>query len=264
MFASCVLRPADRVDSDNSLNVIADIKHDDDLPGRVRELRAAGRSPKEIARALGVRPATVAPLVRTLAQQDAATQPEPAVVGCWVSPGWSTALAVDGHEDWPDATTRDEGPEGVACVVVARRHRPQRVSVCGYLVDVYCLGVKNALGPQLMNERDLPAFVHHFFNPFHQVAAPLEAPLELGRHLVCGAVDYARQLGFEPAPDFDQAAEHLGPWQETSAITFGRHGVPFYISGPFDNPTRVIRCLTSSVGEGNFHYIAHIGAAASW
>lgn len=82
--------------------------------------------------------------LRTLAQQDAATRAEPAVVGCWVSPGWSATLAVDGHEDWPDATTRDGGPEGVACVVVARRHRPQRVSVCGYLVDVYCLGVKNA------------------------------------------------------------------------------------------------------------------------
>jgi hypothetical protein len=26
----------------------------------------------------------------------------------------------------------------------------------------------------------------------------------------------------------------------------------------------VIRSLTSSVGEGNFHYIAHIEAAASW
>ncbi len=54
------------------------------------------------------------------------------------------------------------------------------------------------------------------------------------------------------------------PWQEASAITFGRHGVPFYGSGPFDNPTRVIRNLISSVGEGNFQYIAHIGAAASW
>lgn len=69
----------------------------------------------------------------------------------------------------------------------------------------------------------------------------------------------ARRLGFEPAPDFEPTAGHLGPWQAASAITFGRHGVPFYVSGPFDNPTRVIRALTSSVGEGNFHYIAHIG-----
>lgn len=64
----------------------SDLLHDDSLLGRVRELRAAGRSPKQIARALGVRPATVAPLVRTVAREDAATDPD-AVVGCWVSPG---------------------------------------------------------------------------------------------------------------------------------------------------------------------------------
>jgi hypothetical protein len=137
-------------------------------------------------------------------------------------------------------------------------------SVCGYLVDVYCLGVKNALGPQIINERDLPAFLRRFFTPFDTVSAPLAAPLELARHLVWGAVDYASQLGFEPAPDFEPAAGHLGPWQETSAITFGRHGVPFYVSGPFDNPARVVRALTSSVGEGNFHFIAQVKAAASW
>jgi hypothetical protein len=236
---------------------------DDDLRARVRELRAAGRSPKQIARALGVRPAAVAPLIRTLAQQDAAGQPHP-VVGCWVSPGWSTALTVEGHEAWPDVATPAGGPEGVACVVVARRHRPQRVSVCGYLVDTYCLGVKNALGPQILNERDLPAFLRRFFGGFDEVAAPLPAPLELARHLVWGAVDYARQLGFEPAPDFAAAAGHLGPWQETSAITFGRDGVPFYVSGPYDDPTKVLRTLTGAVGEGNFHYIAPLEAATRW
>jgi hypothetical protein len=244
--------------------VTTDMMLDDNLCSRARELRAAGRTPKQIARALGVRPATIAPLVRTLAQQDAATRQEPAVIGCWVSPGWSTALTIDKHEDWPDVAIPDGGPEGVACVVVARRHRRQQVSVCGYLVDVYCLGVKNALGPQIMNERDLPAFLHRFFTPFDKVSPPLAAPLELARHLVWGAVDYAGQLGFEPAPDFELAAGHLGPWQETSAITFGRHGVPFYVSGPFDNPARVVRALTSSVGEGNFHFIAQVKTAASW
>ncbi|MBV9160980.1 MAG: helix-turn-helix domain-containing protein [Pseudonocardiales bacterium] len=236
---------------------------DEDLRRRVRKLRAAGRSPKKIARALGVRPATIAPLVRTLAQQDAATQQEPAVVGCWVSPGWSTALTINNHEDWPDVAIPHGGPEGVACVVVARRYRAQQVSVCGYLVDVYCLGVKNALGPRIMNERDLPAFLRRFFTPFNKVSPPLAAPLELARHLVWGAVDYARRLGFEPAPDFARAAGHLGLWQQISAITFGRHGVPFYVSGPFDNPARVICTLTSSVGEGNFHFIAPVATAAS-
>jgi hypothetical protein len=226
---------------------------------RVRELRAAGSSPKEIARALGVRPAAVAQLVREVARQAVEADPEPAVVGCWVSEGWSAGLAVAGDHDWPDRA-RTDGESGMAQVAVARRHKPQRVSVCGYLVDNYCLGVKNALGPEIMNERDLPGFLATFYRAMQPDSPAIDAPLELARHLVWGAVDHARGLGFEPHPDFAATAGHLGPWDETSAITFGRDGKPFFVQGPHDNPRAVIRTLTDSIGEGNFDVFAPIGA----
>jgi hypothetical protein len=41
-----------------------------------------------------------------------------------------------------------------------------------------------------------------------------------------------------------------------------RDGIPFYVSGPFDNPTRVMRTLTSSVGDGNVQFITPFEAAA--
>ncbi|HET9254367.1 MAG TPA: hypothetical protein VFO16_04080, partial [Pseudonocardiaceae bacterium] len=147
-------------------------------------------------------------------------------------------------------------------VVVARRHRPRRVSVCGYLVDAYCLGVKNALGPEIMNDRDLPGFLDMFFRGYNE--APVDAPLELARHLVWGAIDYARSLGFSPHPDFEPASGHLGTWQETSDITFGRDGVPFFIQGPYDNLAAITRTLTRSVGAGNFHLMAPVAAAVGW
>lgn len=205
---------------------------------------------------LGVRPAAVTRLVRDLARD--ATEPEGAVIGCWVSPGWSSGLTITEHTDWPD-TGPDEASSGLAGVVVAQRHGPRRVSVCGYLVDVYCLGVKNALGPEVMNDRELPAHLDRFFAPFHATEAPVAVPLELARHLVWGAVDYARGLGFQPHPDFEAAAGHLGPWAETSVITFGRDGRPFFILGPHDDPIRVMRTLTRSVGKDNFHHLSVVG-----
>ncbi len=242
----------------------AGVIHDDDLLDRVRELRVAGRTPKQIARAMGVRPATVAPMVRALAQEAAAAESEPPVAGCWVNSGWSTDLTLDGHEDWPDIATPDTGVSGLVGVVVARRHRPHRVSVCGYLVDTYCLGVKDALGPRVMGEGDLPTFRNRFFSAFGDAQAPIEAPLDLARHLVWGAIDYACRLGFEPHSDFGPTADHLGPWHETSAITFGRHGVPLYIQGPHDSSARVFRTLNSSVGKDNYHFIAAVDATARW
>jgi hypothetical protein len=144
-------------------------------------------------------------------------------------------------------------------VVVARRERPYRVSAAGYLVDTYCLGVKDALGPRSMSDSELPAFLRRFFAAFGGDTVPLKVPLELARHLVWGAVDHARRLGFEPHPDFAPVTGHLGTWDETSAITFGRDGVPYYVSGPHDNARAVIRTLTRTVGEGNFHYLAAVG-----
>jgi hypothetical protein len=224
-----------------------------ELTEQVRALRESGLSPKEIARALGARPTEVTAIVRALAAE--ASSGEPAVVGTWISHGWSAGLTVDDRPAWSDAARDDPEQRGLAIAAVARRHRPQRVSVCGYLIDTYCLGVKNAVGPRIMNDRDLPSFLDTFFGAIQEGEPPLQVPLELARHLVCGAVDYARGLGFEPHPDYAATAAHLGAWEGASAITFGCNGTPMYVSGPHDNPRSVIRTLTRTVGEGNFDYL---------
>jgi hypothetical protein len=85
-------------------------------------------------------------------------------------------------------------------------------------------------------------------------APPIAAPIELVRELVFGAAEYARRLGFAPHPDFDQARDHLGAWTGPSAITFGCDGKPNYISGPYDDPDRVLRTLRRAVGREGFNY----------
>ena len=134
------------------------------------------------------------------------------------------------HPGWPLDEDEAGGGAGLASVLVARRHRHGKVSVCGYLADVYCLGVKNAMGPQVMDEHLLSRHVREYFSG--HAGTPLEAPIELAREVVYGSVEYARRLGFEPHEDFAAAAGHLGPWTGPSAITFGNEGKPFYISGP--------------------------------
>ncbi|MCA1698179.1 MAG: hypothetical protein LC790_04445, partial [Actinobacteria bacterium] len=68
----------------------------------VHELRARGLAPKEIARSLRLRPAVVADLVRKLAAERAATDPDTALVECSINAGWSTGLTITGHPEWRD------------------------------------------------------------------------------------------------------------------------------------------------------------------
>jgi hypothetical protein len=173
---------------------------DETLQGRVRQLHTQGRSTNAIVRELGVPRARVAPVVRAIAHQRQAAVRLPPLVGCWVNRGWSAGLAVPPDRDWPDRVAHESDTEGLAAVLVAREHPRigDDVTVCGYLVDPYCLGVKNALGPRAMGRKQLHRFVAAFFDGFD--GAPLEAPAELARHLVWGAVAYARGLGFEPHP----------------------------------------------------------------
>jgi hypothetical protein len=89
----------------------------------------------------------------------------------------------------------------------------------------------------------------------------IAVPLELGQHLVLGAVEFARGLGFEPHPDFRRARSALCTWAGPSAITFGMDSKPHYINGPYEDPQRVLATLERAVGRGGFHYTVSLGEA---
>jgi hypothetical protein len=147
---------------------------------------------------------------------------------------------------------------GLSSVAVVREHSDSEASVCGYLVDTYCQGVKNAVPPSILDRRDLAGFLADFFSAYD--SEPLPAPIELAQNLVLGAVDYAQTLGFDPHRDFYLAKPHLGDWQPPSKIRFGLNGKPYFQQGPYDNPTRVMRTLDRTVGPGNYHFSTVISA----
>lgn len=111
-------------------------------------------------------------------------------------------------------------------------------------------------GPTTWPTGPLPGFVRQYFGAFDGDSVPV--PLGLAQHLVFGAVEYARGLGFEPHAGFRAAGGHLGPWEGPSAINFGEDGKPFYVEGPWDDSGRVLRALERSVGKDNFHFIVSL------
>jgi hypothetical protein len=101
--------------------------------------------------------------MRSIRKAAVSSEVDPAerpVVDCRVNPEWSVGLTVHGHPEWladvaPDTGDFD-GPQGLVSVLVARRYKWGRVSVCGYLADVHCLGVKNTFSPEIMTDSVYP------------------------------------------------------------------------------------------------------------
>ena len=236
---------------------------DERLFDKVRELRARRYTPAEIARALAISKGEATRLARLIALESAAGTIDTAQAveetRCWISPGWRHGLQIEGHDNWPgDARAPSEAADsGVALVVLAQPHGYGRVAMCSYLIDTWCLGVKNAMGPKRMGRRDLDAVRRQCYGPWRSTG--ISIPLELAQHLVFGAVEFARRLGFEPHPDFERARSALGRWAGQSAITFGMDGRPHYINGPYEDPERVLATLDRTVGRGGFHYTVSLG-----
>jgi len=238
---------------------------DQRLLEQVRALRARRYTPAEIARSLAISKGEAARLVRVVAIESGTRAADAGEsrdeIRCWINPGWRHGLLIEGHDDWPGGAgaPSEAGNSGVALVVVAEPHGYDRLTLCSFLVDTWCLGVKNAMGPKRMGRRELEAQRHRCYAPWQSPGIPI--PLELAQHLVLGAVEFARGLGFKAHRDFERARFLLGSWDGPSAITFGMDGKPHYINGPYEDPQRVLATLERAVGRRGFHYTVSMGEA---
>lgn len=215
--------------------VVSRIMHQQ-LVERARALREEGLPPKSIARALDVKIADVIELFNGATASAGADEPQ-----CWVNAGWSSHLGLEQVPQWksydhsaPDA---EHGGGLVAVLIAEHGSASGKAQVAGFLVDVWCLGVKNSLPPKAMTRRQLAEHRQAYFSSY---SAHHLIPAELARELVFGAAAYARTLGFEPDADFDAAAPALGEPLESFRIQFGRDGSPFHVDGPNDEPRDVI------------------------
>lgn len=231
----------------------------------IADLRARQVAPKQIARQLGLRPAEVSAFLKAQAEQAAsnrlATGELNPVFECLVNKNCLPALTAPPGELQEDseadkAAAIDQGV-GYAIVTVARQAGFNRLDVCTYLVDVWCLGVKDVSGHRIVDPTTYRDFVEFAYREFPDGTA--EISLEMAQAIVLGGIDYAAKLGFQPHRDFADARSHLGTWGGEPVLNFGRNGKPFYMNGPYDDPLKVLKTLRETVGEGNFDYVIGSG-----
>ena len=148
---------------------------------------------------------------------------------------------------------------GLVEVLVARQQPDGNICFGVYLVDTFCLGLKNTFANAGFSRGRYQSEVR---NKVFRAGKPVECPVELAHQMIYQSIEYAEQFGFEPQRDFALSQYLLAPrgeLEEPYDLTFGKDGKPFFISGPNDNVTRIMRQLEKTAGPGNFDYLAMIG-----
>lgn len=148
---------------------------------------------------------------------------------------------------------------GMASVLASRKTPGGDLAVSVFLIDVYCLGIKNAM----FNVLD-PAEYRMLVSELAGLEglAPIEP--ECTRKIVEDGVRFARALGFEPHPDYAVASRLFGDVAAEACETsfaFGCQGKPRYIPGPKDSLgtiERTVNTLRENCGEGNFDYVLEV------
>ena len=145
--------------------------------------------------------------------------------------------------------------EGIGHLVLARTLPSGMVAASFFLIDVWCLGVKDAffvvVPPQKFGDR---------MDELSRQQPFIDIDPSVARRLLHDAAAYAAGFGLAPSGDFAQAEAIFGDIpMAMETFPFGKNGKPFFISGPHDSPTRIRRILDTLAklaGPDGFDFIA--------
>ena len=168
-----------------------------------------------------------------------------------------------GSADWPlhECLVAKEWrePGAIVQILVSRRSPEGQIAAGVFLVDLGCLGVKNAFGRVFTTQGEYVAELRKGVLA-HQEMIP--ADLNLAAKIIREGVAYARELGFRPNRDIRDAQLVLGdadPDACDEEIPLGKEGKPIFVSGPYDNVERILDKLTRKLGPDGFHYLVGLG-----
>jgi hypothetical protein len=142
--------------------------------------------------------------------------------------------------------------QGLGDLVLARRQPDGEIVCATFLVDTFCLGVKNAFW-RVMSSGEFEALLQKF----GQHGRLEKVTPECLAKIVHGAVDYAHSFGFSPHPDYRHARQLLDgidPAQCPDRFAFGKNGKPFYIRGPHESIEKA-RAISNRILDAGGDYV---------
>lgn len=168
-------------------------------------------------------------------RQKARTLP---ILGCWVNGGWDTS--------------------GLANILLARSHTNGNVTLGLYLVDLNCLGVKDA-----HFKFNIPRFeLDELLAAMNERMEMVEVEYAMAHNIIFAGLEFAEDYGFMPHKVFSATTRFMLEEDddeiELIEIDCGMNGKPVYMQGPFESyrdVQKIIAQLNKTAGEGNYSIV---------
>jgi len=146
---------------------------------------------------------------------------------------------------------------GMGTLVLARGATPHHLALSSFLIDTFCLGIKDVMFESVESE----------VFEMHMDATDAGSPIvsvdpSYARKLLRDLAAWSQSIGFAPHRDFAAAERMFGDVSADASdavFRFGRDGKPVYIPGPNDTAhliQRRIEQLQKYLGDDGFGFEA--------
>jgi hypothetical protein len=144
---------------------------------------------------------------------------------------------------------------GMGTLVLARGATPHHIAVSSFLIDAFCLGIKDVMFDSVERE------VFEMYIEAMDAGSPM-VPVNpnYARKLLRDLAAWSQSIGFAPHRDFAAVERVFGDVSADASdadFRFGRDGKPVYIPGPDDTAPLILRRieqLRKSLGDDGFDF----------
>jgi len=149
---------------------------------------------------------------------------------------------------------------GLGPVIIARRVSTGEILLSNFLVDRYCLGVKDCFAKFVYPSQYQDMLESMIARGMEYIR--IDAPS--ARRLVEDSVEFAARYDLKPHPDYRTAKLIFGDIDASvgkQLVEMGRDGKPFYISGPFESERdsmQILWKLGAAREQEGLHHMAQV------
>lgn len=144
---------------------------------------------------------------------------------------------------------------GEGHVIVTRNHTGGKVSMAAYLVDIWCLGVKDSFYRLRMEDYEFYEFINQYKLGLR------ECSYDEAHNWVWGAIAFAEEAGIKPNKSFNVCQYMLDDDTDDVPLIeyeFGKNGKHVLVAKNNLEGSRYLALLKKNLGEGNYEYILRL------